>query len=58
MFKNWVVQYFVGGYLKSWHPPMTKKDALSLMQSLTDGHCIKCVQGFFKGQVIYKNGKR
>ena len=54
MFKNWCVQYFVGGYLKTWYPPMTKSDALSLMKCMTEGHCIKCVKGIFKGQIIYK----
>lgn len=54
MFKNWVVYYFRGGYLKPLYPEVSKKDALSLMQTLTDGYCVKCVKGLFKGQVIYK----
>jgi hypothetical protein len=58
MNKNWVVQYFVGGYLKTLYPETTKSKALFLMNFLIDGYCIKCIKGLFKGQILYKYNKR
>jgi len=58
MFKNWVVYYFRGGYLKPLYPELSKQNALKLMSVITDAYLIKCVKGLFKGQIIYKFNKK
>lgn len=54
MFKNWVIKYFIGGFLKTHHQRFSKKLAVHHMTNMPDAHCIECVSGVFKGQVIYK----
>ena len=56
MIKNWVVKYFLGGYLATSFR-MSKRNAYTLMMNCTDGHCIEKASGFFKGKRIYKHEK-
>lgn len=51
--KDWIMKYFRGGWLATVNN-LTKKEALSLMNSHIDGHCIEKIKGFGKGKVIYK----